>query len=625
MARFGRDLVRSLTQPAFIDEVSKVGMLAGSLPARQKEEEKQKTIQGMFSDIAQAEAEGDVNTVAGIYESLGKLTKDSKYVLKAGQLRNEQRLNTIQTDIAGEVSKLNDPSLSDADRATIEAQVKEKAKGLNDPQIFSNVLSNISTARSNSRSNMKIVAQEAVSSGMSREEFITRYGPEDAILYDISKSQALTAKNSIEQFEEQATEEEYAETMQGFLNQFEAGMAVFSEEIDQEKMLTLQQQIVDFAEAANKPVAEYVEMFKVRFEQKIASEMDAEDQERQRKEADETRFVDGFIQSVINSGSQDPSAFVLKKIDEAKDPYIKELLNKKLTYIKTKVEDHFNARREIQESFKTGELSATALDFLSDPANKTYFEGVDSVENAFDRLQKLNAKVNKGGTLDVSERQEKRALIKLLNEEVAKARGARRDQELSEPMAKLNAERAVDLYLSKFGEFQASGVSRFFGGDSVYDLVEGAKAASSAGDDRRDLVQERELYKRIKDALKREYMLRPNVPAQERINIIRQTVEEFGTETSGEEAFQTRVKEAEFELNQNRALISDKVKQQNPKRKNESESDYTSRIEVLSEDGEVITKAAIAVEEDLALIAENELRERRELISRAQTASFMGR
>ena len=54
-----------------------------------------------------------------------------------------------------------------------------------------------------------------------------------------------------------------------------------------------------------------------------------------------------------------------------------------------------------------------------------------------------------------------------------------------------------------------------------------------AGDDQ-------ELYKDIVDTLKREYMLRPNIPAQERINIIRQVVEEAGVKTSGEAAFQLR-------------------------------------------------------------------------------------
>ena len=74
-----------------------------------------------------------------------------------------------------------------------------------------------------------------------------------------------------------------------------------------------------------------------------------------------------------------------------------------------------------------------------------------------------------------------------------------------------------------------------------------------AGDDR-------ELYKDIVDTLKREYMLRPNIPAQEQFNIIRQVVEEAGIETSGEAAFQLREQRLEEVTNERLALIRSWVK-----------------------------------------------------------------
>ncbi len=45
MARFGRDIVRSLTQPDFADQVSSVGMLLGAAPRARREEENQKQTQ----------------------------------------------------------------------------------------------------------------------------------------------------------------------------------------------------------------------------------------------------------------------------------------------------------------------------------------------------------------------------------------------------------------------------------------------------------------------------------------------------------------------------------------------------------------------------------------------------
>ena len=87
---------------------------------------------------------------------------------------------------------------------------------------------------------------------------------------------------------------------------------------------------------------------------------------------------------------------------------------------------------------------------------------------------------------------------------------------------------------------------------------------------------ERELYKNIVDTLKREYMLRPNIPAQEQINIIRQVVEEAGVKTSGEAAFQLREQRLEEVTNERVALIRSWVKKtytQNGKAPSESEID----------------------------------------------------
>jgi len=580
MARFGRDLVRSLTQPAFADGLFTVGEKLGGLPERKRKEEATK---GMIEELSAAQASGDASALADIYERLGTTSGDPQYTLHAASLRNTKRINDAQIAITTNIEKLNDPTLPDSERAAIETQVKTDVMALNDPQMLSSALSGIASGRSTSRTNTQIAATEAVSSGMTREQFIEDYGPEDAIQYDIAKAQSLNAKASIKASEEATTDAEFAETMQGLLNRFNMVMAKPSDEIDQQTAINLQQDMIDLAQNAGKSVSEYTEIFATRFQQKVADEMDAENQARLAVEAKETRWADSMVQAIISSGSQNPIATLANQRALIKDENLQKVYDRKLAYIKKGVEDYFQARDEISESLKTGEPSATALDFLKDPANANYFEGLDVAENALAEIERINKKVANGGTLNANDLTTQRASIKIINDEVAKARNARRKQETSEPVAQINAEQAVNQYLSKFKKFQVSGLERFFAGQSIYDAVERANNAAIQDESGND----RELYRSIVNTLKREYMLRPNIPAQEQINIIKQVVEEAGIETSGEAAFQLREQRLEEVTNERVGLIRSWVKKtytKNGKAPSESEIDSLLNKESVRDD-----------------------------------------
>jgi len=607
MARFGRDLVRSLTQPAFSEGLFSVGEKIGGLPeaSRKKEE-----TEGMLKELSAAQASGDATALADIYERLGTSSGDPSYTLHAASLRNTKRINDAQIEITQDLEALNDPTLSDAQRAVIEGRAKANAIALNDPQILSNTFSSIASGRSTSRSETNVAAIKAVSSGKTREQFIQEYGPEDAIHYDIAKAQSLNAKASIKASEDAVLDANFAETMQALENQFEVMMARPSDAIDEQAAINLQNQMIDLAEKAGKPVSGYTELFSNRLQQKITDEIDVANQAEALKKAEGLRWADSTIQAIINSGAEDPLAVLASRMESAKDPKVLALYNEHLTYIADTVKDNLQTREEITESFKTGDLSATAIDFLTDSANASYFEGLDSVENAFERFKKLNKKMDNGGTLDPNDRRERREAIKLINEEVAKARNARRKQELSEPVAKLNAEKAVNDYLNKLRDFKAGTIPRLFGGQSVYDAVE--RSANEDG----------ELHKRILGALKREFMLQPNVPAQRQFEIIKEVTEEMGVETPGEEAFQARYQQAIENRQEIQMLTNEKLKLLNPKNPDETISAYNQRIQELSEDKEKIQEAALEVEEDLIKMEQADIAERQRLIAIARSSGY---
>ena len=401
--------------------------------------------------------------------------------------------------------------------------------------------------------------------------------------------------------------------MQGFLNRFDMVMAKPSDEIDQQAAINLQQDMIDLAQNAGKSVGEYTEIFATRFQQKIADEMDTENQAKLAVEAGETRWADSMVQAIISSGSQNPIATLANQRALIKDKNVQELYDRKLAYIKKGVEDYFQARDEISESLKTGEPSATALDFLKNPANANYFEGLDAAENALAEIKKINKKVANGGTLNANDLTTQRASIKIINDEVAKARNARRKQETSEPVAQINAEQAVDQYLSKFKKFQVSGLERFFAGQSIYDAVERANNAAIQDESGND----RELYRSIVSTLKREYILRPNIPAQEQINIIKQVVEEAGVKTSGEAAFRLREERLEQVTNERVGLIRSWVKKtytKDGKAPSESEIDSLLNKESVRDDAyEAVEGMFVKADQEEAEQRTNTYREMQEL------------
>ena len=100
MARFGRDIVKSLTQPAFADLTSDVGMLLGGLPGKRREEEaRQDRLQretDVFTIYEQGLRSSEDANVAGVTAASKKLS---------GMLTDEVD-ETVRSDLMTKISAL---------------------------------------------------------------------------------------------------------------------------------------------------------------------------------------------------------------------------------------------------------------------------------------------------------------------------------------------------------------------------------------------------------------------------------------------------------------------------------------------------------------------------------------
>ena len=96
MARFGRDLVRSLTQPAFAEDVGRVGMLAGSMPARKEKAEKTARLEKGLFGLEQMAASGEL-TPEMYQEAMGSYANMITDDESAQRIR--ETMNRVQTDV----------------------------------------------------------------------------------------------------------------------------------------------------------------------------------------------------------------------------------------------------------------------------------------------------------------------------------------------------------------------------------------------------------------------------------------------------------------------------------------------------------------------------------------------
>jgi hypothetical protein len=274
MARFGRDLVRSLTQPAFSRGLQEVGMLAGSLPARKEEEKRTARLEKGLFGLEQMAASGEL-TPEMYQEAMGSYTNmmtDDASAQKIRESMNRVRADiksTAQFEAGVEINNirekmydaLNDNQLPQAERdrrlRELQVEANEAAKqGRVDPMQVGNLMREVAQnvfQRTQQKKQAERVAQshqitldeatmrverfdrwkaqgwfedlqmevqgnalrdqqrasEIRSSGMTKEQFLAKYGQENSYLYEQVQEETLLRRNRIAEATAESKKKEF--------------------------------------------------------------------------------------------------------------------------------------------------------------------------------------------------------------------------------------------------------------------------------------------------------------------------------------------------------------------------------------------------------------------------------
>ena len=262
MARFGRDIVRSLTQPAFAEDVRRVGMLAGSMPARKEQEERTARLEKGLFGLEQMAASGDLDPEM-YQEALGSyanMITDDESAQKIRETMNRVQADveaTAQFEAGVEINSiredmydvLNNEKLPQAERdrqlSELQTKANEAAKqGRVDPMQVGNLMREVAQdifQRTQQQKQAERVSQthqitldeaemrvqrferwkaqgwfeelqmevqgqalrdqqrasEIRSSGMTKDQFLAKYGQENLYLYEQVQEETLLRRNRI--------------------------------------------------------------------------------------------------------------------------------------------------------------------------------------------------------------------------------------------------------------------------------------------------------------------------------------------------------------------------------------------------------------------------------------------
>ena len=155
MARFGRDLVRSLTQPAFAQDLQKVGMLAGSMPARRKEEEARqerlKRETDAFTIYNQGVRSSEDANVAGVTAAerqlAGMLTGETNETLRSDIMKKITDLGNLQETTQTAKANRNVDDLIKAENLLNDLKEKGDARTANEDVVMGAVQQRVDQLR----------------------------------------------------------------------------------------------------------------------------------------------------------------------------------------------------------------------------------------------------------------------------------------------------------------------------------------------------------------------------------------------------------------------------------------------------------------------------------------------
>ena len=600
MAKFSSAFLQSLTRPAYMEGLFTAGERLGSLPRRREEK---KTFEGMMEELSAAQ--GDAATVGSIYEKYGAQLNRPEMQLEGAAMRREAEqasaMTATQNQIAMKVRQLSNPDITPEQRAVTESEVVSLARSSNDPAILEGAYTDIDNANKASRTALDSAAVEAVSSGVTREEFEAKYGKKNGYRYEAAKATAINRRNTIRDSEKAGRIESYNTRIADLKLQIAREGQKPSDQIDMEKLTNLEAQMIDLAkEASPEDAAEFVGIAQTAYNERVDAEVQAEQAANETLKAANKQRADGIV-TVLMMG-QDPLKALQDQIDKAEGP-AKTFLTEQEQYISDEIEAQLESRNRRLESLETKEINELDLKWLQTPENQNFFVGMDEVEEALADIDKHN------NGEKVLMRSEYNRRLNIVTNAISKAKDEKRRYERSETVAEEKAVEGIDAFLkvtdkssrfydpSKVGATPAIFGIRLAPGRSLYDVVSDLRKEGG------------EEYNRLVGKLTASYMQNPNEPFTQ---MVTRAIEEMDIATPGQEFFEVRQERLTETTNERRELIRGKIRQQNPKAKGKE-------LEALYSDEAAVAEAASAVDQDFIAIQEQELEASREQYRKMQT------
>lgn len=446
---FSRGMGDALARPAYLDALGQVGMLAGSLPQRRKEQQRQAEEMKILQT-------GDPQQIINYSLTEAARLNDPQLLAAAQQAQKRfnaqgvaQQMQSLATTLANPLAKNKEGKLLGDDPSALNSladQIRQLATtNDNIPQGYDEqLITNARASRSASLGNRAkgFVSQNPeLTSDAAREAFVFEYGQSAGAEFDAAYGTSRTTRQAVEEVDLNILKGKVQPQIDNI--EVELRQEIGSSNPDEEKIKSLQEQHFSLTQQIKGDVGRSSGLVRT-----IASQISEENSAIieagiKAQERDFKRLSDQVMANVFAEGATGDAD--VRFDGELKR--IRELLPSITMDQETRLRARFKARMDAIDASRKAEASGTLSDkdekFFVD--NPNLFAGDPEFQRAYDEFTRLSSK--KPGDQSIGDVSRSKALAQLLTGKIVTARTDQRTEMLSNENIELQSANAVSAVI----------------------------------------------------------------------------------------------------------------------------------------------------------------------------------
>ena len=512
--RVNRSLLANLARPGFSKSVGTAVEQAALAPEVRGDKKEQDRL---FDEIIEASKKNDMATVGSLFQESGRLSGNLAHISQGVNISRQAARTDATLEIGNLLAEASQGQTTDERLSQINTAVTRLAQdnGLNSFEV-SGQLDRALNARN---ADLGRRAEKMIQTGMTREDFVSRFGQANAGIFDAQNRTIMQQNESIETLTNAKLADAQSDSLLGpqeeytrLINKLDNPSYIPTAE-ESDRMHELERTIFEGRQELDRinntsTAAAFLGFTDRAFTAQRKAKRAAAEQARADEALAKEDARERAVNFILSGGDVTQGIAALRQSEnfDASDEI----------EIMSRVKERVELREQAIDALGRVKLSAADIKFINDPENRQFFQGVVDFE---DNLEIVNSK-------DSSRSEKRTALIKITNA-VQEARKGRRDYNLRTDVLNDRIDDAYDQFVGQGNEDSPFyNPRRVFEGDY--------KTIANLSDDNKARLKSKMLLNLRKN---------PNRDTEE---VLLESFQELGIRTDKKELEQQRARQAQM-------------------------------------------------------------------------------